>query len=192
MNIRQAMAERRSIRRFSDRPVDRTLIEQLLEAATLAPSGKNRQPWRFVVMEGAAKDRLADELSRAAQWMQEHGHPTGSAANTARVMHEAPVAILIYNPDWTPEAEQEPYFRLQALVDTQSDGAAIQNMLLAAEELGLGTLWICDIFFAQEAIAQWLGSKDQLIAAISVGYAAENPAARPRKAWSTITQWLTN
>ncbi len=192
MDVRQAITQRRSIRHFSDRPVGREAIEHLLEAATLAPSGKNRQPWRFVVMEGAARNRLADELSRAAERLQGQGRPTGSAINTARAMREAPVTILIFNPEWTPEAEQEYYTDQWALVDTQSTGAAIQNMLLVAESLGLGTLWICDTIFASDAIAEWLGTKEQLIAAVSVGYATESPAARPRKAWPTITQWVTN
>ncbi len=191
MDVRQAIAQRRSIRRFHDRRVERSCIEQILEAGTLAPSGKNRQPWRFVVMEGAAKDHLADVLRQSAEALQDQGQPTGSALNTARVMREAPVAILIFNPEWTTETERE-YTESWALVDIQSDGAAIQNMLLVAESLGLGTLWICDTLYATDAIAQWLGTSEQLIAAISVGYAAESPAARPRKALPTITQWMAN
>lgn len=56
MDISQAISQRRSIRRFEDKPVPRELIEKILYAATLAPSGKNAQPWRFIVLEGKKKD----------------------------------------------------------------------------------------------------------------------------------------
>jgi len=75
-------------------------------------------------------------------------------------------------------------------VDTQSIGAAIQNMLLRAEELGLGTLWIYDVFFAEQPINELLGRTDEMVAAISIGYADESPAARPRKPLYEISTWL--
>lgn len=75
-------------------------------------------------------------------------------------------------------------------VDTQSVGAAIQNMLLQAEELGLGTLWICDVFFAEQEINTFVGRHDELVATVAVGYRGEDPAARPRKIWQQVTTWL--
>ena len=54
MELRQAVAERRSIRKFSSRRVERPLLEELLRAALWAPSGMNRQPWKFIVLEGEA------------------------------------------------------------------------------------------------------------------------------------------
>ena len=63
MNLLDALHTRRSIRRYLDRPVPPALIDQLLDAATWAPSAHNRQPWRFVVIETAAvKAQLADRL----------------------------------------------------------------------------------------------------------------------------------
>ena len=63
-------------------------------------------------------------------------------------------------------------------------------MLLAAQELGLGSLWICDVFAAYEGLCRWLGEKSALIAAVSLGYPAESPSARPRKPVSEVTRWL--
>jgi len=75
-------------------------------------------------------------------------------------------------------------------VDTQSIGAAIQNMLLAAQELGIGTLWICDVFYAYDELCAWLGQKNQMIAAVSLGYPDEQPNARPRKTVDEVTVWF--
>jgi len=80
--------------------------------------------------------------------------------------------------------------RIWSLVNTQSIGAAIQNMLLAAEAAGLGTLWICDVLVAEDELAAWLGRTDELVAAVAVGYADEAPPARPRKSWREVTDWL--
>ena len=62
-------------------------------------------------------------------------------------------------------------------------------MTLQAAELGLGSLWICDIFFAYQELCDWLQAGGQLIAALALGYAAETPPARPRKLWQDTVQW---
>jgi nitroreductase len=74
------------------------------------------------------------------------------------------------------------------VLDIQSIGAAIQNMLLAAEDQGLGSLWICDVFIAYEELCKWLDEKGELIAAVSFGYADESPAARLRKPKSEVVR----
>ena len=65
-----------------------------------------------------------------------------------------------------------------------------QAVPLAAHELGLGTLWICDVFYAYDGLREWLGRKDQMVAAVSIGYADEAPEARPRKPWQEVTEWM--
>lgn len=76
------------------------------------------------------------------------------------------------------------------MVDTQSIGAAIQNMLLAAQALGLGTLWICDIFYAYDELHTWLGTDGQMIAAVSLGYPDQSPEPRPRKSVEEVTVFV--
>lgn len=189
MDVLQAIAQRRSIRRFKDQPVPRELIEQLLTAATLAPSGKNLQPWRFVVLEGEAKDHLSDMMLTCAETLQAQGVNIGSAVHSAKIIKQAPVVILIYDALFKPGDDHNGMGRIWSLVNTQSIGAAIQNMLLAAEAAGLGTLWICDVLVAEDETAAWLGRTDELVAAVAVGYADEAPSARPRKAWQEVTEW---
>ena len=62
-------------------------------------------------------------------------------------------------------------------------------MLLTATERGIGSLWICDIYFAYEELCQWLGDEGQLLAAIAFGYPDEQPNARPRKALDEVVEW---
>jgi F420 biosynthesis protein FbiB-like protein len=190
MNVSEAISQRRSIRKFEDRPVPRELVEKMLYAATLAPSGKNAQPWRFIVLEGRKKDEVVDILERSVASLKEAGIPTGSAENSARIMRRAPTVILVLNPRRTSQDFKDRWDQAGCLVDTQSVGAAIQNMLLQATALGLGTLWICDVFYAESEICGHFGTSDELLAGVAVGYPAEAPVPRPRKPWQEVTTWL--
>lgn len=71
----------------------------------------------------------------------------------------------------------------------QSIGAAIENMALTATELGLGSLWICDTFFAQKELNDWMNMEGELIAAMAIGYADEMPSSRSRKNMDDIVEW---
>ena len=81
--------------------------------------------------------------------------------------------------------------RVSEICNSQSIGAAIENMTLEAAAQGLGSLWICNSFFAQKELDQWLGEKGELYAALALGYAEEAPHARPRKAYSDVVEWRT-
>lgn len=190
MDVMQAISDRRSIRKFEDRPVSRELVEAVLDAAIKAPSGKNSQPWRFVVVRGEQKSRLVDIMERRVALVKASGFNTGSAENSARIMRQAPVLILVFDPYWTPDEVPDRVGRLMDIVAIQSIGAAIQNMLLAATGFDLGTLWICDVLFAQQEIAEFAGFKGGLVAAVSIGYPAESPAARSRKPRQEVTAWM--
>lgn len=65
----------------------------------------------------------------------------------------------------------------------------MENMTLTATELGLGSLWICDTYFAYDELNRWLNVDGELIAAMTIGYANETPPARPRKKLEDIVQW---
>ncbi len=189
MKVQKAITNRRSIRSFRDDPVSDEQLRQLLETATLAPSGKNAQPWRFVVLKGAEKDDLVDVMGDTLTHLKAEGHSTGSAEYSAEVMRQAPALIVVFNCNWTPDDDLTGAKRYLLSVDIQSIGAAIQNMLLRAEEMGLGTLWICDVFFAADQIREWLGRKEELVAAVAVGYSNESPDARPRLSVDEVTEW---
>jgi len=186
MNTLEAIAGRRSIRKFADRPVPRELLEKVLAATTQAPSGKNRQPWRFVVVEPPHRGEMIAIMRDAIRNVKEAGKDPGSSEWTADVMERVPVTIFVFNAD-TESANPDEGGNV---VDIQSIGGAIQTMLLAAHDLGLGTLWICDVFYAYRELQQWLGRREQMVAAVSLGFADEAPAPRPRRPWQEVTTWF--
>ena len=191
MNTLEAIAERRSIRCFKGEPIPDEVLQRILTAGTQAPSSKNRQPWRFVVVSGAKCAKMVDVLRDGIARARARGEDPGSAEWTADVMEQAPVTLFVFNPHglhpWLAHSIEQNFY---ALVDTQSIGAAIQNMLLAAQDLGVGSLWICDVFEAYEELCTWLGEPGQMVAAVSLGYADESPAARSREPVSEVTRWL--
>ena len=190
MNTLEAIAARRSIRRFQSRPIPRDLVERILAATVQAPSAKNGQPWRFVVLEGERRDELVKIMLDKATEPKSEGVGIGSLEWTAHAMAPAPITIVVLNAPRTRDVpiEHEDAYHF---VMTQSPGGAIQTMLLAAQELDLGSLWICDILYAAEEVLAWLGrEREHLIAAVTLAYADEAPGARPRRPWQEVTSWL--
>ncbi len=192
----QAITKRRSIRKFKENPVSYTMIEEILRAGILAPSAKNRQPWRFIVAAGEAKEELLCAMREGLErekhmpLLPENAVYLQDAEHTADIMEQAPVIILIVNPmgikiGQNLTAEQHVF----ELCNAQSIGAAIENMTLTATELGLGSLWICNTYFAQYELNKWAKIDGEVCAALALGYADESPASRPRSKLESIVQW---
>ena len=98
--------------------------------------------------------------------------------------------LFIINPlGLDLDSPATPEQRIYEICNAQSIGAAVENMTLAAEGLGLGSLWICDIFFAYRELNQWLGVQGTLAAAMALGYADEAPGPRPRKSMDDLAAW---
>jgi nitroreductase len=187
MNTLEAIAARRSIRRFKDTPIPEEMLEAILTAGIQAPSGKNKQPWRFVVVKENRRAEMIGVMRAGIAQSKALGRETGGAEWTAKIMEQAPVTVFIFNPGglepWLTHSIDQMFWDV---VDIQSIGAAIQDMLLAARDLGLGSLWICDVFSAYDELRIWLGEKGEMIAAVSLGYPDEAPEARPRKRLSEV------
>jgi len=188
MDVIKAIMDRRSIRKFKPGPVPKEILEKILRAGTLAPSGKNKQPWKFYVVQGEKRQEMVEVMGKGINRLENDGVRSGSAKFTRKIMEYAPVTIFIFNPTSKhPLLERQVLEKYSDLVDIQSVGAAIQNMLLSAISFGLGSLWICDIFYAYEEFCDWFGEKGQLIAAVSLGYPDQEPAPRPRRTVDEVT-----
>jgi len=144
MDVFEAMSTMRAIRRFKPDPVPEELLWRVLEAATKAPSGGNRQPWRFLVGRDAETKRRLSEIYRDG-WQRVYGglrEQVMANPDSARIyraadylanhLEEVPVLILavLRTADWPAPAS--PYGSYIY--------PAIQNLLLAARALGLGTV----------------------------------------------------
>ena len=193
----KAIDNRRSIRKYTSEEIPQEIIEEMIYAATLAPSAKNRQPWKFIVFKGAVKDELVQVMRQGIEnekkthaLMPEWAFAIPDAENTVRVMDEAPCLIVVLNTNGkTPFTAIDNEKRIVEICDSLSIGAAIENMILAATEHDLGTLWIANTCFAYNDIVEYLNTEDQLIGIVAVGHSAEAPAKRPRKRMTRIVEY---
>lgn len=195
--VMNSIYERRSIRKFQKKDVPVELLNKILDAGRAAPSAKNRQPWKYIVFGNEHKKEfltaMKDGLQREEKGItdlkkSQHGIP--DARNTLRVMLDAPIIIAVMNTNakcpFLPVDHDE---RITEICDSLSIGASVENILLAAQEMGLGTLWIANTCFAYRELAAYLGSEEQLVCAIAIGYADEAPKQRPRKPLEEIVEY---
>ena len=175
MDVMQAIRLRRSIRAYKTTPVDDKTLNTILEAARLAPSWGNSQTWRFIIVrDDDIKQKLSDIALRS-----------GNRACAA--LKQAPIVIAVCAEmnragfrDGKPATDKQGYwFMFDAAL-------AMENMVLVAASLGLGTCYIGG-FNAQKA-GEILGIPDGYcaVAITLLGYPDEDPEARPRKELAEI------
>jgi nitroreductase len=165
MNLMEIIKGRRSIRSYIDKPVEKEKLEAVLEAARLAPSARNRQKWQFIVItDPAVKEVMAEAC---------HNQPS---------VKQAPVCIVVVDEEPGVMSCGQP-------VDTVDASIAFSFLILKAHEEGLGTCWLGH--FDKDKVKAGLGIPENMsvVAVTPLGYPAESPDARPRKALSEITRY---
>ncbi len=187
MNTVDTINTRRSIRKFQDKAIPSEVLKIILSLATKAPSGKNRQPWRYYVLQNKSKNELVQIMKQTVETRSLYGQDIGSCLISIQAMTEAPAVVLVFNPY---SKKEDTYNHHRLLADTQSIGASIQTLLLAANSFDIGSLWICDVYYGQKDIESWLNTSDELIAAIALGYPNQSPYPRPRKPLAEVVEWL--
>ncbi|MDF2953679.1 MAG: Nitroreductase [Thermodesulfobacterium sp.] len=143
----KAILGRRSIRKYQNKIPERERIFKILEAGIWAPSGLNNQPWRFVIIWSEETKKRLSELTKYKE-----------------IVKNAPVLIGVFLE------KSKMYHQIK---DHQSAGACIQNMLLSAFALGLGTCWLGEILKNEDKVKDVLGlPKDEyeMCALIAIGY----------------------
>ena len=162
MDLYEAIAGRRSIRKYKKQALPEDAIEKIVDAARLAPSAGNAQPYEFVV---AQEEKTRQRLSQAAYNQSD--------------LQEAPVVIVVCADE--KRASQSYGDRGKNLYCIQDTAAAVQNILLTAYAMGFGTCWIGA--FKEDEVKKIINAPKELrpVALIPIGYPDESPAARSRR-----------
>ncbi|TDA22836.1 nitroreductase family protein [Extibacter muris] len=119
------------------------------------PSSKNRQPWKYIVVQGDAKEEMLRGFRQGIEreenecaLLPQSKRYIAAAKHTVDLMEAAPTIVLVVNSIGKNEmGEMTPEEHVYEICNIQSIGASIQNMLLAATEKGIGSLWICDAYY---------------------------------------------
>lgn len=192
LSTKEAIRQRRSIRKFKPDPVPDECVAELLESARLAPSGCNAQPWRFKVVRDPGKRLLLAQAAHDQMFIAEapvvivccadvQGYLDGSVSGIQDLgkigaVEDKVVKVLVKNIDQLRTYSVE---ELGARI-TANVAIAIEHMVLRALDFGLGSCWIR--FLDAERIKKMFGWDDNIfvVALLPVGYPAESPAPRKR------------
>ena len=184
MNVIDAIAQRRSIKKFEDRPLSREEIEPLLDAAVLAPNHHLTQPWRFYVLGPEARRQYGLALGeRKARKVADPDAANAVREKTAaeHVAFPALIAVAMV-VDEKAETREEDYAAVMQ---------AIGYLMLAAVARGLGTHMrtggVMDDPAARAAVGVAAG--ERIVTLLSVGVPAELPAPKVRQEARTVTTW---
>lgn len=180
MDILKLIKERTTIRKYINKPIPKKVIEKIIEAGRWGPSllAPGFQPWRFAVITNKRIIKTVTEL------ISKKSKESGVGVNVllslaARVIDGAAVIVLIYNSEplkkfinkykviYSKFEETIPKAELSAV------SAAIQNMVLAAESLGIGSCWLDAPLFCEEEINKLFSIRDELVAVLTLGYPGE-------------------
>jgi len=196
LNVIEAIEKRRSVRKFKKKEIDKDILIGILKAGICAPSPKNIQPWKFVVLTGESKNELVKIIKNGFENIKfsfgliiDEKNFLSSAQATLKIMEEAPVIILVINTENKITERQTPVKKFFEMANVQSIGASIENMLLAALEYGIGSLWISDIYYTVSEITKWLETEGQITAAVALGYPDEDPPPVKRKEMGILVEW---
>lgn len=163
-SCKEIIEARKSVRKFENTEIDDNLILEILDSARLAPSAKNRQPWKYYILNDQEKTKVIDLFQ--CELKKDNSEETGLA--TSRIMTEANKIVLVF---------MDTYFltenNLSPMPYYLSMGASIENALLRATELGIGSLWICDILAIEKQLTEMFYPNGKLISALCFGYAKQ-------------------
>ena len=188
MDFFEVIYGRRSVRRYKPDPVSREDILKILDAANYAPSGMNHQQWDFVVVQGEKKNLLGESYGSVAETYTADWDDKAKAAfiNYACSYGGAPVVIVVLT-----EASPDKGIRKMNL---ESASAAMQNLLLAARALNLGTCWMTGPLNDEASIREILDIPDsqEIVALTPLGYTDNFPQPLPRidPELSTKVRWF--
>jgi nitroreductase len=208
--ILDVMRARRSVRRFRSDPVPAALVEGLIEAAVTAPSASNKQPWRFlVVTRRSAIDAMAaavrDALARIEQAIPPESRDALRAYGDYFTRFEgAPCVIvplhrgaavlsnLVDAGGGLPAEERAAIAAMERDSGLVGASLALQNLLLAAHDAGLGASAMTGPLVAAPRLAEILDVPPSwgIVALVPIGFPAETPAPPGRKPSSKVTRWI--
>ncbi|GAC1388795.1 MAG: nitroreductase family protein [Ktedonobacteraceae bacterium] len=188
MSVFDIIQRRRSIGKMTEQSPTRTQIKRLLEAATHAPNHRKVEPWRFFVLAGKARNELGAIMatSLATRIHETTGDKTQILLNKERNKPlRSPVLIVV-------ASEHPTQSNVLDIENVEATAAAVQNMLLVGEEMGLAGMWRTGDAAYDPQIKQWLGlaPQDHIVAFVYVGYPAIPSTDRQPVPVEAKTTWL--
>jgi nitroreductase len=192
----RTIRRRHSTRLFTDRPVSDEDLIAVLDAANQAPSAHNQQSWRFIVLRERAKNELADLINGRAG---DFPRPSSTLLRmAARSVFSAPVVVAVANTGELMRRGSElfavdkeaahDFFRT---MEIQSSAAAVENLLLAATSLGVGSVWLGVLLLIKTQVLEFLDEPaGEFMAVVALGYPTKVSTGPKKRDLETLFRYL--
>src|SRR5260221_9508821 len=188
MLVFDIIKRRSRIGKMTEERPTREQIERLLEAATHAPNHYKVQPWKFIVLAGNAREELGAVMAESlAKRLEETSSDKAQAIlkkERSKLLRSPVVIVVVAEPPNQPKVLE--------IENIEAVAAAVQNMLLTAEEMGLACMWRTGDAAYDPRVKHWLGlsAEDHIVAFVYVGYAAIPHLERKPTLFEEKTTWL--
>ena len=187
MSVFETIKNRRSIGKMTSERPSRGQVERLLEAATHAPNHHKVQPWKFIVLAGKAREELGAVMadSLAGRLVERSSERAQALLNKERgKLLRSPVVIVV-----AAETSQQP--NVLEIENIEATAAAVQNMLLVGEEMGLACMWRTGDAAYDAHVKQWLGlsPEEHIVSFLYVGFPAIPHLERKPLPFEGKTTW---
>lgn len=183
--VLETLRKRRSIGKMTAQVPHQNLIRQIIEAGTWAPNHHLTEPWRFFVLQGEARTALGKVMAGVAAARESDPAVASQAAERAITKPlRAPYVIAVgVEPSIDPS--------IPPIEEIAAGSAAVQNMLLAAEALGLAAIWRSGWIAFEPEVREHFGisPRGTMLGFVYVGYAAMQPPVRQRRPVEDVTEW---
>jgi len=191
-----SIRNRRSIRIFTDEPVNDGDLKAILHAANQAPSAHNQQSWRFVVLKGNKKSDLAELINKKADDFPRPA--TALLRMAARSINSAPIVIAVANSGELIsrgsdlfKVDKNKGYDFFRIMEIQSSAAAVENLLIAATSLGLATVWLGVLVLIKNDVLRFIGEKEgEFMAVVPVGHAVKSNAGPLKRPLDVVAKFL--
>jgi len=198
MEILELIKKRKSIRKYQNKLINKKIIKRIIDAGVWGPSVPSFlgiQPWELVVIKNKSIIKNISEIIIKKSKYSKTGVNI-LVRSSANVIRNAPLLILIYNSGELKSMKlkyKEVYSNFKTIIEVaelSAIAATIQNMILVAESMGVGTCWLDTPIFCKDEIKSYLGINNELMAILTVGYPDEQGRRSPRKPILEMVKYL--
>ncbi|WP_186575964.1 nitroreductase family protein [Aquibacillus kalidii] len=174
MNLSQLIKERRSVQLFEDRPVSVELLKELIDTAIWVPNHKMTQPWRFVIVQGESKKKIAEINRQLGEKGNSLEEKRANGEKAYKKINDVPVHLMVL-------MEENPNQKLRE-EDYAATSCIIQNLSLLAWEQGIGMIWKTGAITFNPEFREVIGARpgEKVVGMLQMGYPQKVPKERPR------------
>lgn len=201
MDILHLIENRTTARKYRNKKIPAGVVNKIVQAGIWGSAVIGIQPWKFVVITTSlVNKKIANLLLKKAQKLESIRNLSFTTANT---IANAPMIILVYNRNSIKSIEhkifkikkeriKKDHINIAEKAEIEAISGAIQNMILVAHSLGIGSCWNTLPLFCEKEINRLLKTDDQLLSILTFGYPAEKTKRSPRRPLSETVQFITN